>query len=110
MMTLLLDALVTHSLACRCRRRIRGKAEHVALWRHGDLAARPTVRRERELARFRLHLIPHRTALKNPIHATLITFGHSCPVSDLFGLAGRELLDRFEIPDRGGATSTSASG
>src|SRR4029450_12843368 len=75
MMTLLLDALVTHSLACRCRRRIRGKAEHVALWRHGDLAARPTVRRERELARFRPHLVRHRTALKNRIHATLITFG-----------------------------------
>jgi transposase len=55
-------------------------------------------------------LLRHRTALKNPIHATLITFGHPCPVSDLFGLAGRELLDRVEIPDRGGATSTSASG
>jgi transposase len=59
----------------------------------------PSIRRERELARFRLHLVRHRTALKNCIHATLITFGHPCPVSDLFGLAGRELLDRFEIPD-----------
>ena len=88
-----------HSLACRRRRRIRGKAEHVALRRHGDLAARPAVRRERELARFRLHLVRHRTTLKNRIHATLITFGHPCPVSDLFGLAGRELLNRFEIPD-----------
>jgi transposase len=26
-------------------------------------------------------------------------FGHPCPVSDLFGLAGRDLLDRLEIPD-----------
>ena len=59
----------------------------------------PTIRRERELARFRLHLVRHRTTLKNRIHATLITFGHPCPVSDLFGLAGRELLDRMEIPD-----------
>ncbi len=59
----------------------------------------PTIRRERELARFRLHLVRHRTTLKNRIHATLMTFGHPCPVSDLFGLAGRELLDRFEIPD-----------
>jgi transposase len=59
----------------------------------------PTVRRERELARFRLHLVRHRTTLKNRIHATLITFGHPCPVSDLFGLAGRELLDRLQIPD-----------
>jgi transposase len=59
----------------------------------------PSIRRERELARFRLHLVRHRTTLKNRIHATLMTFGHPCPVSDLFGLAGRELLDRFAIPD-----------
>ena len=36
----------------------------------------PSIRRERELARFRLHLVRHRTTLKNRIHATLITFGH----------------------------------
>jgi transposase len=59
----------------------------------------PTIRGERELARFRLHLVRHRTTLKNRIHATLITFGHPCPVSDLFGHAGRELLDRLQIPD-----------
>src|SRR3954447_20337595 len=47
----------------------------------------PSIRRERELARFRLHLVRHRTTLKNRIHATLMTFGHPCPVSDLFGLA-----------------------
>jgi transposase len=59
----------------------------------------PAVRRERELARFRLHLVRHRTSLKNRIHDTLITFGKPCPVSDLFGHAGRELLDRLAIPD-----------
>ncbi len=59
----------------------------------------PSIRRERELARFRLHLVRHRTTLKNRIHATLITFGHPCPVSDLFGYAGRQLLDRLAIPD-----------
>ena len=59
----------------------------------------PTIRRERELARFRLHLVRHRTSLKNRIHSTLITFGQPCPVSDLFGHAGRELLDRLAIPD-----------
>jgi transposase len=59
----------------------------------------PSIRRERELARFWLHLVRHRTTLKNRIHATLITFGHPCPVSDLFGLAGRDLLDRLQIPD-----------
>jgi transposase len=59
----------------------------------------PTIRRERELARFRLQLVRHRSTLKNRVHATPITFGHPCPVSDLFGLAGRELLDRLAIPD-----------
>ena len=58
----------------------------------------PRVRREREQARFRMHLVKHRSMLKHRIHATLITFGHPCPVSDLFGVAGRELLERLAIP------------
>jgi transposase len=59
----------------------------------------PEVRAERERARFRLHLVRQRTALKNRIHATLITFGHPVPVSDLFGKGGRELLGRLAIPE-----------
>ncbi|MGZ6340829.1 MAG: IS110 family RNA-guided transposase [Candidatus Limnocylindrales bacterium] len=59
----------------------------------------PSIRAERERARFRLHLVRHRTALKNRIHATLIAFGHPVPVSDLFGVAGRELLASLAIPD-----------
>src|SRR2546427_8747586 len=59
----------------------------------------PTVRAERERARFRLHLVHHRTALKNRVHATLMTFGHPVPVADLFGVAGRDLLDRLAIPE-----------
>jgi transposase len=58
----------------------------------------PAVRREREQARFRLHLVKHRSMLKHRIHSTLITFGKPCPVTDLFGVAGRELLDRLDIP------------
>jgi hypothetical protein len=42
----------------------------------------PRVRREREQARFRMHLVKHRSMLKHRIHATLITFGHPCPVID----------------------------
>ena len=54
----------------------------------------PGVRREeRELARFRLHLVKHKSALKNRVHSTLINFGKPCPVTDLFGVDGRELLD-----------------
>ena len=58
----------------------------------------PRVRAEREQARFRLHLVKHKSMLKHRIHATLMSFGHPCPVSDLFGAAGRELLDRLAIP------------
>jgi transposase len=59
----------------------------------------PDVRFERELARWRLHLVRHRTALKNRIHAGLLAFGHPCPVSDLFGMDGRALLERLEFPE-----------
>ena len=59
----------------------------------------PSVRAERELARFRLHLVKHRSMLKQRIHSTLINFGQPCPVSDLFGVAGRELLERLDLPD-----------
>jgi transposase len=59
----------------------------------------PGIRAERERARWRLHLVRHRTALKNRIHATLLTFGHPCPVSDLFGAAGRRLLDSLQLPE-----------
>lgn len=59
----------------------------------------PEVRAERERARFRLHLVRHRSSLKNRIHATLLTFAKPCPVSDLFGHEGRELLARMQIPE-----------
>jgi len=67
----------------------------------------PSVREERELARFRLHLVKHKSALKNRIHSTLINFGKPCPVSDLFGLEGRRLLKRLEVPEpwRGNITA-----
>src|SRR4051794_38083060 len=65
-----------------------------AIWLPG-----PDVRAHRERARWRLHLVRHRTALKNRIHATLLAFGHPCPVSDLFGVAGRRLLDGLGLPE-----------
>jgi transposase len=59
----------------------------------------PSVRAERERARFRLHLVRHRTSLKNRVHATLLAHGVPCPVSDLFGVSGRALLERLQLPD-----------
>jgi transposase len=70
----------------------------------------PRVREERELARFRLHLVKHKSALKCRIHSTLVNFGVPCPVTDLFGVEGRELLARLEVPEpwRGNVTASLA--
>lgn len=68
----------------------------------------PSVRAERERARFRLHLVRHRTALKNRIHATLMTFGHPVPVADLFGVTGRELLASMDVPEPWNSTLSTS--
>ena len=59
----------------------------------------PRVREQRELARFRLHLVKHKSMLKNRIHSSLISFGKPCPVTDLFGVEGRKLLEVMAIPE-----------
>jgi transposase len=68
----------------------------------------PSVRAERELARFRLHLVKHRSALKNRVHASLIAHGVPNAHSDLFGAGGRRLLGQLQLPQPWQAT-TSAS-
>ena len=71
----------------------------------------PRVREERELARFRLHLVKHRSVLKHRIHSTLINFGRPCPVTDLFGVEGRKLLARLDVPEpwRGNVAASLAA-
>jgi transposase len=59
----------------------------------------PAVRAERERARFRLHLVRHRSSLKQRVHAVLLAHGKPCPVSDLFGVSGRRLLARLALPE-----------
>jgi transposase len=68
----------------------------------------PRVREERELARFRLHLVKHKSALKCRVHSTLINFGRACPVTVLFGAEGRRLLARLDVPEpwRGNVTAS----
>ena len=88
---------------------LAAKTDRIDAWVLAELSRRelvpaiwlpdPAVRGERERARWRLHLVRHRTALKNRIHATLMAFGHPCPVSDLFGVAGRRLLDGLALPE-----------
>jgi transposase len=65
----------------------------------------PAVRAERERARFRLHLVRHRSALKNRVHSILIAHGVPNPTSDLFGAGGRRLLERLDLPEPWRATA-----
>jgi hypothetical protein len=68
----------------------------------------PRVRAERERARWRLHLVRHRSSLKQRVHAVLLTHGKPCPVSDLFGVRGRQLLAKLGLPE-GRSPQTSPS-
>jgi transposase len=85
------------------------KTDRIDAWVLAELSRRdlvpaiwlpdPAVRAERERARFRLHLVRHRSSLKQRIHAVLLAHGKPCPVSDLFGAGGRALLERLALPE-----------
>jgi transposase len=103
------DVEVADSVKVRGLAPLAAKTDRIDAWVLAELSRRelvpaiwlpdPAVRGERERARWRLHLVRHRTALNNRIHATLMAFGHPCPVSDLFGVAGRRLLDGLALPE-----------
>jgi transposase len=85
------------------------KTDRIDAWVLAELSRRelvpaiwlpdPEVRAERERARFRLHLVRHRSSLKQRVHALLLAHGKPCPVSDLFGASGRALLERLALPE-----------
>jgi transposase len=85
------------------------KTDKIDAWVLAELSRRELVpaiwlptfahRAERERARWRLYLVQRRSSLKHRIHAQLLAFGHACPVSDLFGAAGRALLGRLDFPE-----------
>jgi transposase len=85
------------------------KTDRIDAWVLAELARRdlvpaiwlpdPAVRAERERARWRLHLVRHRSSLKQRVHAVLLTHGKPSPVSDLFGVRGRQLLARLDLPE-----------
>jgi transposase len=96
---LIADAAKVKGLAPLASKTDKIDARVLALLSQRDLVPEiwlpdPSIRGERELARFRLHLVKHRSMLKHRVHATMISFGHPCPVTDLFGVGGRELLVR----------------
>src|SRR5713226_6951723 len=85
------------------------KTDRIDAWVLAELARRdlvpevwlphPEVRAERERVRFRMHLVKHRTMLKNRIHQTLIAHGHARPTANLFTAKGRALLAGLELPE-----------
>jgi transposase len=85
------------------------KTDCIDAWVLAELARRdlvpaiwlpdPAVRGERERARWRLHLVRHRSSLKQRVHAVLLAHGTPCPVSDLFGVRGRQLLLQLGLPE-----------
>jgi transposase len=81
------DVRLADPLRARALAPLACKTDRVDCWVLAELARRdlipevwlpdPDVRAERERARFRLHLVKHRTMLKNRIHQTLIAHGHA---------------------------------
>jgi transposase len=80
----------------RVKNDVRDAADLADLLRMGRLpeayVAPPAVRELRELVRHRAKLVAWRSGLKASIHAVLAKQGLHIPVSDLFGLGGRQLL------------------
>jgi transposase len=61
--------------------------------------APPDTRELRELVRHRAKLVALRTGLKAGVHSVLAKCGVTVPMSDLFGVAGQQLLDELRLPD-----------
>jgi transposase len=103
------DVRLADPLRARALAPLACKTDRIDCWVLAELARRdlipevwlpdPAVRQERERARFRLHLVKHRTMLKNRIHQTLIAHGHPRPSVGLYTQKGRALLAQLELPE-----------
>jgi transposase len=86
----------------RVKNDVRDAADLADLLRMGRLPeaylAPPEVRELRELVRHRAKLVALRSGLKAQVHAVLAKHGVPVPVSDLFGVGGRDRLTRLELP------------
>jgi transposase len=101
------DVRIADAVKARGLAPLACKTDRIDCWVLAELARRqlvpevwlpdPRVRAERERARFRLHLVKHRSALKNRVHAILFQHGLPNPHRDLFGAGGRCLLERLEL-------------
>jgi transposase len=86
----------------RVKNDVRDAADLADLLRLGRLPeawiAPPAVRELRELVRHRAKLVGLRSHCKAEVHAVLAKCGVQVLMSDLFGLAGTDLLDSLELP------------
>ena len=87
----------------RVKNDLRDATDLIDLLRVGRLAeawvAPPEVRELRELVRYRAKLVALRSGLKAQVHAVLAKEGVAVPMSDVFGKAGRALLDALKLGD-----------
>jgi transposase len=91
------------------------KTDRIDAWVLAELARRdlvpaiwlpdPCARAERERARWRLHLVRHRSSLKQRVQAVLLTHGKPCPVSDLSASAAANCSPGSTCRRRGKARS-----
>jgi transposase len=108
------DVRIADAVKARGLAPLACKTDRIDCWVLAELARRnlvpevwlpdPRVCAERERARFRLHLVKHRSALKNRVHAILFQHGLPNPHRDLFGAGGRCLLERLDLPEAWAST------
>ena len=86
----------------RVKNDVRDATDLADLLRMGRLPeawiAPPATRELRELVRHRAKLVGLRSHCKAEVHAVLAKCGIQVSLTDLFGVAGTELLDRLNLP------------
>jgi len=86
----------------RVKNDVRDATDLADLLRMGRLPegwiAPPATRELRELVRHRAKLVGLRSHCKAEVHAVLAKCGVQVTLTDLFGVAGNDLLDRLELP------------
>ena len=87
----------------RVKNDVRDAQDLADLLRMGRLPeawiAPPATRELRELVRHRAKLVAVRSGLKAGVHGVLAKCGVSVPMTDLFGVAGQQLLTELRLPD-----------
>jgi transposase len=103
------DVRIADAVRVKAWRPWPARRDRIDAWVLAELARRelipeiwlpdPAVRGERERARFRLHLVKHRSSLKCRVHSLLFQHGLRSPIDDLFGAGGRRFLERVALPE-----------